>query len=79
MDGFIAVLIVVVGVLSFLSGMEYGKELEKAVVGAALAEYGKLSAEAVGLIQRFLSRLERGYTEAYDDAVAEYERIKKAL
>lgn len=75
--------IVIIGVATsavvFYLGMKYGSATEKIVVATALAEYGKLSAEATGLVQSVLSRLEIDYTKVYDEVVAEYNKIKKAL
>jgi hypothetical protein len=76
---FLAILIVLANLASFACGAKYGREAEKAVVGKVLAEYGKVSAQAVGLVQSVLSRLEKGYSVAYDDAVRDFDFLKKAL
>lgn len=79
MDTAIAILSLALLMTTFYLGVHFGSSAEKEVVGKALAEYGKISAEAAGLVENVLSRLEKAYTYYYDEAAAELERIKKAL
>lgn len=73
------VLLVVAAAIVFAIGAKYGRGDEQEFVGRVLAECRNADAAIVGFVQTLLGSLKREYTEFYDEAIAEAEKLEKEL
>lgn len=65
--------------LGVIFGKEYGRTAERAVVAKVLAEYHNSSAELQSFVSRILSSLDAEYSNIYDRAVADFEKVREIL